>query len=72
MANNNKNDVIGFLIRAGLVVAAGYGVYRIVRGFSKFQPGEKVSDTALLTAATAETGSTPDEHLHDRIHAKDS
>lgn len=51
----NKNDVIGLLIRAGLVAVAGYGVYRILRGFSSFKPGQQVSDTALLTEAAKGT-----------------
>jgi hypothetical protein len=55
MASTNKHDFIGLLIRAGVIVVAGYGVYRVIRKFSSFKAGEQVSDVALLSTATTET-----------------
>ena len=44
-----KNDIIDDLISAGIIVAVGYGIYKILRSFGNLKKGNEATEETILT-----------------------
>ncbi len=40
--SQDDDEIIGGLIAAGIIVAIGYGVYRVIKSFGSFDTGDKI------------------------------
>ena len=48
------DDPVVALVRAGLLIALGYGLYRVVKGVGELQPGEEVTGAEAAAVLAGE------------------
>ena len=52
--HNDDDDIIGGLIAAGVLIAIGYGVYRVIKSFGSYSNGDTVNSDQILSPGTEE------------------